>query len=1667
MNKILKIIILITFFFLTKTFIPCSEAQQFPGYFIKNEGISDNGSFCILNSGNSKSFYFNDHIVYQFFTTDTLKMISTVNNIQLSFKQQNSKCVPELSEPLKGIVNQFHGNDPEAWLTNLSTYKFLTYKNIYSNIDLKYYNLRNEIKTDFIIHKGGHPEEIRMIYNGIDSIFINTKGELILRVGNATLTERIPEAYQLIDGCMKFIEVKYTIQNNEVSFEVQNFNRNHDLIIDPQLVYSTFIGGYNNDIQFTGDIERDASGNIYFSGSTNSSNFPITPGVYTTNAPTDVDVLLVKMNPTATQMIFSTVIGGYGTDNGFAIELSGSSNDIIVAAIASSDFPTTSGVISPGFNGGQYDVAVFKLSNNGNNLLFSTYIGGSQEDYPFDMILDNSGNILISGQTSGNFPTTPGVYQPNYGGGPWDAFIAKLNPDATILLKSTYIGGSDLDRGGGLAIDSEQNIYLSGSANNGFPVTSGCFDNTFNGGYIDISIAKLSSDFSTLLYASFLGTNGEDWVRGDLNFDSEGNLVIVGSAGQGLTTTDNALDKTFNGGANDGIIAKISPAGNSLLYCSYLGSSGEDLITNAKYNSSNELIMTGYCESGFPTTSCAFDQTYNGNTDAFIAVLNSTLNSLLYSTYIGGNSLDNGLDIIPFHDSTILIGETQSNNFPVTSNAYDQSYNGGTDLFLMRHYFIGGSANANAGSDASICEGDSYALTSATASSPATYLWTTSGNGTFSNATLLNPLYFPGSLDINAGSVTLTLTVTTPSCGQATDQLVLIIKHRATVFAGSDATICDNPGTYSLNDASANYAVSYSWTSNGTGTFNNASILHPVYTPSAADIAAGSVILTITAASQSPCNNAVDQMTLFINRKAMVFAGNDATICESPGVFLLDDASAQYETTLLWTTSGSGNFNNNSILHPSYMLSASDIASGSVILTLTATSSSPCDNSTDQIKLQIDHFTAVYAGNDDTICALAGSFDLENSTTSNATSLLWNTSGTGTFNNPDILHPTYIPSSSDISNGHIILTVTSSSVCNTATDQMNLFISKPSVAYAGNDATICESVGSYPITGASVQNAESILWTTGGSGSFDDPTRINAVYYPGATDISSGYVQLTLKALSQFPCNDSVDVMNLFINHITTAFAGEDEIICETTTSFITSNATAFNASYLNWMSSGSGSFINPDTLYTTYLPDQTDINNGIVQLILEAGSACNSSFDTIFLYINRQSTVNAGDDFTVCEGSDFQLTDAVSEFETSLIWTHDGAGTLQNPSSINPTYIPAENETGTVTFTLTGSSENPCPDAKDQMILSIQPAPVADAGTDDTVCHKPFPLNSASASYFTSVNWSFLPSEAGTLSDITTLDPTFIPAPDFSGKIQFILTAHGMVACSDQVIQDTAELFVLQQLSVNAGPDQVIEPESSTSFTATVTNGSGNYTWWWSPVELFENNSISNPTTADLTNSTEFIVFVLDNDNGCSDLDTINVYISIDLMHPIAVIDWDTTYTSVPAHTIILNNDTLPEGLFFDVSIEVLPQNGSLNINTDNSIVYTANVDFSGIDHYIYKIRNIRNTSLYDTAVVMILVKKANPRILDPTGFISPNGDNLNDTWYIRNIKAYPENEVFIFNRWGDLIKKIINYDNDQFVWRGEDKHNNKVPDGTYYYSIKIGKDVITGWIFVRNNEN
>ena len=531
--------------------------------------------------------------------------------------------------------------------------------------------------------------------------------------------------------------------------------------------------------------------------------------------------------------------------------------------------------------------------------------------------------------------------------------------------------------------------------------------------------------------------------------------------------------------------------------------------------------------------------------------------------------------------------------------------------------------SANAGNNATICENQTHTL-NGIAQSYSTVQWETNGSGTFNNPLILNPVYTPSDADKTAGSVALTLTAQpiSPCADSASDQMILTIKRIAVANAGSDATICED-ATYTLNGTAQRYS-SVSWSSSGTGTFNNPSILKPIYTPSAADKISGSVVLTLTAQPISPCSvTASDQMTLTIQRLATANAGSNATICED-ATYTLNGAAQRY-SSVSWSTSGTGTFNNPSILKPVYTPSAADKTAGSVVLTLTAQPISPCSvSASDQMILTIQRLAFANAGSDATICEDA-TYTMK-STAQRYSSVSWSSSGTGTFNNPSILKPVYTPSAADKIAGSVVLTLTAQPISPcivSASDQMTLTIQRLATANAGDNVTICENE-TVTLNGTA-QRYSSVSWSSSGTGTFNNPSILKPVYTPSEQDKNTGLVIITLTVQPISPCAvAATDYVIINIYRMPVVSAGNDAAICEDET--ITLNGTAQRYSSVSWSTSGTGTFNNPSTLKPVYTPSAADKTNGSVVLTLTVQpiSPCSiTASDQMTLFIENLNIIH------------------------------------------------------------------------------------------------------------------------------------------------------------------------------------------------------------------------------------------------------------------------------------------------------------------------------------------------------------------------------------------------------------------------------------------------------------
>ncbi len=606
-------------------------------------------------------------------------------------------------DQLPGKVNYFIGRDPSKWRTNVPTYAKVRYNQVYPGIDLVYYGNQGQLEYDFVVKPGADPARIRLQVAGARKMYVDSQGQLVMRTAGGSVHWNKPRVYQETAGERHAVEGKYVLRrNHEVGFEVAAYNRAKPLIIDPVLLYSTYLGGSTIDDGL--NIAADASGNAYVTGETYSSDFPITAEAFQTTIAGPSDAFITKLNPTGTALLYSTFLGGGDTDGGFALALDSSGNAYVTGATGSSDFPTTAGAPQTIYGGGE-DAFVTELDPSGASLLYSSYLGGSDSEIGRGIAVDSSGNAYVTGETdSSDFPTTAGTFQTTYA--VVDVFVTKFNPTGTALLYSTYLGGSGIERGYDIAVDSSGNAYVTGDTESSdFPVTAGAFQTTY-GGFRDVFVTQLNPYGTSLLYSTYLGGSATEDSYGGIAVDASGNAYVTGQTFSSDFPITAGAFQTTHGGFTDAFVTELNPTGSSLLYSTYLGGSGFDGGLDIAVDSSGNAYVTGQADSSdFPTTLGAFQTIYGGGEDAFVTELNPTGTGLLYSTYLGGSGFDSGLDIaVDSSGNAYVTGETRSSDFPTTAGAFQTIYGGNfyDDAFVAKlgplpTSFVIGNLNAVVG----------------------------------------------------------------------------------------------------------------------------------------------------------------------------------------------------------------------------------------------------------------------------------------------------------------------------------------------------------------------------------------------------------------------------------------------------------------------------------------------------------------------------------------------------------------------------------------------------------------------------------------------------------------------------------------------------------------------------------------------------------------------------------------------------------------------------------------------------------------------------------------------------------------------------------------------------------------------------------------------------------
>jgi hypothetical protein len=390
------------------------------------------------------------------------------------------------------------------------------------------------------------------------------------------------------------------------------------------LEYATFIGGTNWDN--SRGISTDIFGNVYITGDTNSSNFPITSGAYDITFNGNKDVFISKLNWNGSDLLYSTFIGGTDYETGYEVVVDFNCTAYVAGHVISNDFPTTNNAYDRGHNG-YSDGFALKLDYNGSSLIFSSYLGGGNGENCFSLDIDDFGNVYVTGWTySDDFPTTPGAFDRTINFPPhnmaFDIFVSKLDNKGSKLLYSTYVGGFGQDCSFGIEVDPSGYAYVTGyTGSNNFPITAGAFDTTYNGvgqyNY-DCCVFKLNYNASTLIYSTYIG--GKAWEFGyDIVLDELNNAYIIGYTNSSdFPTTSDAFNGTISG-SHDVFICQLDWSGSLLVYSTYFGGAYHDLGHNIDLDSRSNIYVSGYTDSlNFPTTPGAYNRTSVAR-DGFLA----------------------------------------------------------------------------------------------------------------------------------------------------------------------------------------------------------------------------------------------------------------------------------------------------------------------------------------------------------------------------------------------------------------------------------------------------------------------------------------------------------------------------------------------------------------------------------------------------------------------------------------------------------------------------------------------------------------------------------------------------------------------------------------------------------------------------------------------------------------------------------------------------------------------------------------------------------------------------------------------------------------------------------------------------------------------------------------
>ena len=1596
-------------------------------------------------------FLQNNRLTYHFYEKEVLRSMHANPNAKfrevktswfhVNFKDANANPTIISKTAYPNYDNYFIGNDKSKWASNVWSYKELVYENLWNGINLQLLGNDNSLKYNLFVAPHVNPNIIKLEYEGVKDIQLKD-GKLIISSSINEMTEHAPYAYQIINGKEVEVVCKFKLDGTVLSYVFpKGYNINYELVIDPVLVFACSSGSTEDNFGMTATY--DEQGNLYSGGTVFGVGFP-TVNAYDASYNSIVqygitDVVITKYDASGTFLQYSTYLGGSanGTEVVNSLVVDAQNNLYAYGVTSSNNFPMVN-AYDPTFNGGQRvrfvnngaffesgaDIYIAKLSPGGNNLLGSTYIGGTGNDginctertnavaniapygivsepvydslfYNYgdqnrgEILIDGNGDVIVASCTKSNdFPIINGF--DNTLNGKQDGVVFKLSNTLTNLIWSTYIGGSSSDAANAINHDSANNVFVTGgTSSNNLSGTTGAFNATYNGGKTDGFVAKISPDGTQLMAATYIGTTSYDACH-FVQLDRNDNVYVLGQS-QGNMAAVNVNYFNSNGKI---FITKFNNSLSTRIFQTIIGNGTTNITL------SPSAFLVDVCENiyfsgwggNFLSNTATFNMplqnpTQSSNPDGYnfyLMALSPNSNSILYGSYFGGASsqehVDGGtsrFDKKGIIYQSVCAGCGGNDDFPVTAGSWPRSLYGSN---------INQSTNCNNGTfklnfQIPIAVAN-FTTTNLEGCSPLTvtfnnqsignnYLWDFGNNDTTSQ------IFNPTQTFSSPGTYNVFLYVVDSSrCNiRDTASIVVNVYDSPTMQATATTVACSN--TFNFNNTStAGTALTYGWNFGDNTTSTNQ---NPSHTYSGN----GSYTVSLIATDTKGCKDTLEIPVQIALTPDTVGLGNSYCADSIVPVQLF----ASGGTTYSWDPPVG--LSNPSISNPVANPTTSTIYS--VTITELDASSNVC-SSVKTVTVTVNPI--VTANFDPATVPCSNTFTFNDLTQGNVASWQWDFGDNTTSNLQSPSH-TYAANGSYTVN----LIVSSAQGCNdTIQLPVQIALTPDSV---GLGAIYC-SDSIVPIQ----------LYSNGGTtyswlpvNGLSDPAIANPIASPSVTTIYT----VTISELD-FDGNTCASTKTLSIDVHPEVMADFNPAIQPCSNTFDFGNLSSGPINTWLWD-------FGDDSTSILQAPTHTYAGNGdyIVTLVVTSAQGCN---DTVFIPVKidlHPDTIGPGAIF--CADNILPVP-LFADGGVTYAWSP--ALGLTDTTIANPIAIPDQTTTYSVTITEYDFGGNACASTQ-TVTIQIKPGVTADFTFTADPCNNTFQFNDASFGNVSSWAWDF-----GDSNSSTTQSPSHTYAA--AGTYPVNLIIQNAEGCNDTI---STPVFL-----GSFGPVTVSGPQTICFGQQAQLNASGGVAYQWVPSSGLSNPNVANPIANPNTTTNYSVIITTVSSIGDSCSRELTTGITVPALQPNQLV------TSA-------NPDTIYAGDF---------SNLSSNIGPPLTILWSPLYQLSSITDYNPTASPLHTTTyaavaedangckfLLDSVTIYVLSRYCDESTVYVPNTFTPNGDGANDVLYVRS-NFITQIYFAVYNRWGELVFETTDLSKG---WDGMYK-GMKVDPGVFGYYLR-----------------